>query len=41
MFWEKEAFPRDREHTPTDSTKAWEVGPEEKEVHGMEEEETT
>lgn len=34
-------FPKDREHTPADPTKAWWGGPEEEEVHGMEEGETT
>lgn len=41
MFWEEEAFPRGQEHTSTDSTKAWGGGPEEEEVHLMEEGETT
>lgn len=41
MFWEEEAFPRGQEHTSTDSTKAWGGGPEEEEVHGMAEGETT
>lgn len=37
----KEVFSRGRELRPTDITKAWGAGPEEEEVHGMEEGETT
>lgn len=37
ISWEREAFTRDWEHTPTDLTKAWWGGPEEDEVYETEE----